>query len=363
MDVSPSNSAEKEGTAAGKVPPIPPPPRHGLLRRLLGWIAVGFLSLLIIGITLWSALAVYFSNTENGPRTIRAILIAIAMVAVILFVRPRRYSLLAFVLIFVGVVVWFFSLKETNDRDWSADNANVAWAQIDGDRITLHNVRNFDYRTETEFTPHWETRTYDLSKARSGDLMLVHWGSAAIAHAMISICFDDGQYLAVSIETRKEKAQTYSTVQGFFRQYGLIYIFADERDLIRLRTNYRKDEEVYLYRTTLTRAQVRSILLEYLQHANRLKENPEFYNALTSNCATNVWLNARESGLPAKLTWKLVLPGYLDSQGYENGRFDRSLPFEKLQAISHINAAARAAGDGPDFSEKIRVGLPDPVRQ
>ena len=141
-----------------------------------------------------------------------------------------------FALLFLAVLVWFFSLKPSNDRDWMPDVAKVAWVQVDGDRLTVHNIRNFEYRSETDFTPRWEDRTYDLSRLRSFDFMLVYWGSPSIAHAMVSFGFDDGQYLAVSIETRKEKPKSYSTVQGFFRQYELIFIFADERDVIGLRT-------------------------------------------------------------------------------------------------------------------------------
>jgi hypothetical protein len=339
----------------------PVKPRHGILRRLIGAIGIGFLGLIITGMTLWMVLAIYFADTHDGPRTFRAVIFAIAILAVLLFVRPQRYGLVLFAIFFAVVLGWFFSLKASNDRDWAPDVAMLPWAQIDGDHVTLHNVRNFDYRTETDFTPHWEVRHYDLSKVRSGDFILVYWGSKAIAHAMVSIGFDDGKYLAMSIETRKEKSQSYSTVQGFFRQYALIYIFADERDLIRLRTNYRKGEEVYLYHTTLTPTQARDVFVTYLQNASALKEHPQFYNALTSNCATNVVTNVRQSDLPAKMTWKILLDGYAAAQAYGNGRLDTSMPFEKLEAVSHINAAARAADKDPEFSQAIRVGLPIPA--
>lgn len=338
------------------------------VRAVLRWLVLGpvwgLLGLVMVGMLLWATLAIRFADTHApaGPRAITPVAFVLASLAAVLFIRPRcRYGLAAFALLFLLVLGWFFSLKPSNDRDWAPELARVPRARIDGDRVTLLNVRNFDYRTETDFTPRWEERVYDLSKVRTVDLMLVYWGSPDIAHAMVSFGFEDGQYLAVSIETRKERTESYSTIEGFFRQYELIYIFADERDVVRLRTNYRKDEEVYLYHTTLTPAQARAALESYLHRANALADHPEFYNALTSNCANNVLEHARAGGQPGKFTWNIVLSGRAARQGYDNGGLDRSLPFEELQRRSNVNAAARAADQDLDFSKRIRVGLPIPA--
>jgi hypothetical protein len=346
-----SSSDSSETRATGRFP---------IFRRLIRWLFVGVLVLVMLGMLCWSALAIYIADTHSGPRTIRAVLIVLVSIAT-LFIRPRRYGLLAFALLFFVVLGWFFSLKASNDRDWAPDVARVAWAQIDGDRMTIHNVRHFDYRSETDFTPHWEDRVYDLSRLKSFDFMLVYWGSPSIAHAMVSFDFDDGQYLCVSIETRKEKSESYSTVQGFFRQFELIYIVADERDLIRLRTNYR-NEDVYLYRSNATPSQVRNVLMSYVSGMNELNDHPAFYNALSSNCATTVVTRVQDAGVPAKMSWEILLSGYAARQAYANGRLDTSLPFEELQKRSHINETARGAGNGPDFSKKIRAGLPNPAK-
>jgi hypothetical protein len=236
----------------------------------------------------------------------------------------------------------------------------VAWADIDSNHVVIHNVRNFIYRSETDYTPRWEDRSYDLGRIRSFDLILVYWGSKAIAHGIVSFGFDDGQYLACSIETRKEKSESYSTVQGFFRQYELIYIFADERDVLRLRTNYR-NEDVFLYRTRVSPPQARAIFLSYLQQANALRSHPEWYNALTSNCATGVVPHARAGHPAAHLSWEVLLSGYAARQAYRGGNLDDSIPFEQLESLSHINAAAIEAGEGDDFSQRIRKGLPVPA--
>ena len=334
-------------------------PRRSRLRRLFRGLWVGLSGLLLTCLILWAALAILFADTHSGPRRLFASIYAAAAVAVVVFVRPRRKLLAALGILFAPVLVWFFLLDASNSRDWAPDVARLPWADVEGDRLTLHNVRNFAYRSETEFSPDWVDRTYDLSRVKTADLMLVYWGSRSVAHAMVSFGFDDGQFLAVSIETRKEQSESYSALQGFFRQYELYYVFADERDVIRLRTDHR-GEDVYLYHTTLTPAQVREVLVSYVRRANALKERPEFYNALTSNCATNVLDHARDGKLPAELSWEILLSGYAARQAYSNGRLDTSMPFEALEARSRINDAAIAAGDDPDFSRAIRAGLPNP---
>src|SRR5688572_21839132 len=220
------------------------PPRRRVLRRVLrviGWIT---LAIVCFALTLWSVFAVFFTDLSGGksPRYIAAALTAIVQVGCMFFLRPARFRLAAFALSVVLVIVWFFSRQPSNTRDWLPDVERLARIDVDGDRAVCHNVRNFDYRSETDFTPVWEVRTYDLSTLKTADYILSYWGSRAIAHGIVSFEFADGRHLAVSIETRKEAHESYSAVQGFFRQYELIYTFADERDVLRLRTNYRKED-------------------------------------------------------------------------------------------------------------------------
>jgi hypothetical protein len=341
-------------------PPSRPLVRHA--RRALRWVCVGLLWLVVIALSLWATLAVCFASLPGAsPRYWRAALFALAVVATIVFMRPRRYRWAAPLVLFLLVLAWFFSLKPSNDRDWAPDVARVPWAEIAGDRVTLHNVRNFAYRSETDFTPRWEDRTYDLARLKTVDLMLVYWGSKAIAHAMISFDFDDGQYLACSIETRKERGESYSALQGFFRQYELIYIFADERDVVRLRTNHRH-EDVYLYRSRVTPEHARAIFVSYLDSANALRGKPEWYNALTTNCATSLLPHARAGGGKGEMSLDVLLSGHAARQAYRNGVIDTSMPLERLEAVSRVNdkALAVAEGDG-EFSNKIRAGLPIPA--
>ncbi|HSI34239.1 MAG: DUF4105 domain-containing protein [Phycisphaerae bacterium] len=339
--------------------PAPATPRRGFVRRWARRIALTMSVLVALGTTGWAGLAVYFADTHTGPRPFAAAVVVLLMTAAAVLVRPRLFGAVAFMALFGTVLAWFFSLSPSNDRDWAPDVARVPTTTLDGDHLTIRNVRNFDYRSETDFTPAWEDRTYDLSKVRRVDLLLVHWGSKALAHAMVSFEFADGQVLCVSIETRKERHEAYSAVEGFFRQYELIYIFGDERDLVRLRTTFRK-EQVYLYRTTLSPAQARAALLSNARAADALAARPEFYNALTSNCATNVLNHARSAWLPGELSWEILLSGYAARKAHRNGHLDASMPFEQLEARSLVNDAAVDADNDPRFSSLIRAGLPTP---
>jgi hypothetical protein len=223
----------------------------------------------------------------------------------------------------------------------------------------IHNLRNFDYRSETDFDPRYEDRTYDLSKLVGLDLFMSYWGSPAIAHTIMSWEFSEGPPLAISIETRKQRGQEYSAIDGFFRQYALIYIVADERDVIRLRTNYR-GENVYLYRLTVPVAKARDLLMEYVQQINSLANTPEFYNALTENCTSAIRSNAENAGGHVPWSWKLLLTGYVDKMLYERGRLRTGgLPFARLKEVSWIDDRAKAADQDPEFSRRIREGLPD----
>src|SRR3954451_19956397 len=247
------------------------------LGRILVWIVVVITSI-------WAVLAIRYSNLSGAPpRTVLPVLFAVLLLASMFAIRPRPYRFAAVAVLLIGTMCWYFSIPASNDRDWALDNARVPRVDINGDKIIVHNVRNADWRSDSDFTPAWDDRTYNLSDLCAVDLFFCHWGSKAIAHGIVSFGFSDGRYLDVSIETRKERAEEVSALQSFFRNYDLIYVFADERDLIRVRTNVRH-EDVYLYHTNLTGDEGRRLLMSYIGRANELAATPEFYNGLTSNC-------------------------------------------------------------------------------
>ena len=325
----------------------------------IGWALLGIVS--VLG-AVWAAAALHFT----GPRPALladglALVLVTAVLVTLVRVRPIGRALVALVVVFAIFALWWQTVTPRNDRDWQPDVARTAHAELVGDQLTIHNVRNFDYRSETDFTERWETRTFDLARLNGIDLFMSYWGSPSIAHTILSWDFADGQHLAVSIETRKEKGEEYSTFAGFFRQYEIYYVVADERDVIRLRTNYRDPhEQVHLYelRTPLVRA--RRVLLDYVASINALAEHAQFYNAGTANCTTTITTHIRNIGLAFPVDWRVIANGYLDELLYEHGVIDTSRPFAEVRQMTLINPRAEAADQDPAFSARIRDGLVRP---
>jgi len=319
-----------------------------------------FYVLILFPVFLWGIFALWWGSWPHLICMTLLVLYAVIHITAIIF-SPKRLISIFCLLGFLIPLGSFFLMQPSNNRNWQPDVALTPYAEISGDKITVHNVRNCDYRSETIYVPRYETRTYDLSKLKSVDLMLTDWGLKYIAHTMISFGFEGDQYLCFSIETRKEMEETYSAVKGFFRQYELIYIAGDEKDLVRLRTEFRVGEDVYLYRLRVASLdKARNFLMDYINRINALHKKPEWYNALTENCMTSAFRLARKQAAPGKgkLHWSIILNGFADRHIYENGTIDTSLPFDELKKISRINDRARAADNSPDFSTQIRQGMP-----
>jgi hypothetical protein len=304
----------------------------------------------------------YYSPLISAEwRAFAAISYAAVIILAFILLPVAGRTAIAVVGIFATIVILFFRIPASNDRDWQPEVSVTPYATINGDLITIHGVRNFDYRTETDFTPRWETRTYDLRQLDSADVIAVYWAGKAIAHIMISFGFQDKDYLAVSIETRKEKGESYSTLAGFFRQYELYYVVADERDVIRVRTTYRQpQEDVYIYRTRAPLKNVRRVFLDYVKSINDLRERPSFYNTLTTNCTTTIRTHTRMNPEAPPMSWKILLSGYVPDYLHELGKIDTTMPFPELEKRSHVNARAHAADKDATFSQRIREGLPKP---
>jgi hypothetical protein len=323
-----------------------------------GWL---LLAVVIAATGAWGALALSISGPQpEALRTLLAAAFALASVAVLVAIalnRRRWRTLSAWLVLFLGVLAWWATLRPSNDRDWLPNVARLPWASVEGNIVTVHNIRNFTYRSENDFTPAWYDKSYDLSKLEGVDVIAVYWMGPDIAHVFVSFAFVGGDHLAVSIETRTEKGEGYSTVKGFFRQYELYYVVADERDVIGLRTNYRRDppEDVYVYRLKSTPQGRQRFFLEYINQINALKDKPEFYNSLTTNCTTNIWMNARVNPSHLPFSWKILASGHVPEFIYENGGLDDAgRPFAELQRRAHVNERAHGAGITANFSQNIR---------
>jgi len=324
------------------------------------------LAVLVLGFGCWGTLLLAFAAPESGIERDALVLgfaVASAAALIALFIGRWRWPTLGvFAVLSLAVAVLWSRIAPTNDRDWQSDVAVLPYATVVNDEVTVHNIRNFDYRSETEYTIDYYDKRFNLRQLQTVDFVTSYWMGPAIAHVFLSFGFAGDDYLAISIEVRKPKGTQYSTLGGLFRQYELIYVVADERDVIRLRTNYRQNppEDVYLYRTRSSNAIARRLFLEYMERINALRTHPEFYNTLTTNCTTAIWMNDRVNPERVPLSWKVVASGYVPEYLYEQGRLaDMGLPFAELQRRAYINARASAADSAPDFSRRIRdAGMP-----
>ena len=329
--------------------------------RIIAWI---LLEIAIFLMSAWCVLAIWRAPI-GSPLVLEELAAAFALVALFavvgVFTRWRRRALGAVCVALAIFAIGWSRIQPSNERRWRAEEAVLSYAEIDGDLVTVHNIRNFFYRSETDFTPAYYGKTYDLRKLDSVDLIAVYWMGPDIAHIMLSFGFAGQDFLAISIEARKEEGEGYSTIDGFFRHYELFYVVADERDAIGVRALYRNDppEDVYLYRVQGPVENARRVFMAYIDKINSLRERPEFYNTLTTNCTSNLWLHTRVNPGHLRYSWKILLSGHVPEYVYEAGRLDTSLPFEELRRRGHINERAREAGArAPDFSQRIRIGLP-----
>jgi hypothetical protein len=318
------------------------------------------LMVLILILAGWGTLAIYYGDSKNSLlQSVIASAFALSGFVACIAVWScywRKRVLVIFAVLFSMVLGWWFSISPSNERAWQPDVAHLPYAIINGDQVVIHNVRNFSYRSETDYQPVYETRTYDLSKLESVDLFTVYWMGPAIAHTIISFGFAGDDYLAVSIEARKEEGEGYSSIKGFFRQYELIYIVADERDVIGLRTNYRHNppEQVYRYRFALSPNVAREFFLEYLKSINEIKSEPRFYNTLTANCTNVIWMHAQANPDRVPFSWKILASGYAAEYLYDMQRLDNSVPFDTLTQQGYVNPVANSLGITDDFSKQVR---------
>ncbi len=338
----------------------PPYPKHGVLTRCLTGLGLVLVWFVLALLSFWAMAALYIDVRLSVLRLPLAILYAVIVAAILVKYKLHPRAMLLCFGCFCLVLAWWLNLKPTNTAPWLADVDRTAWVEMDRDRITIHNLRNCDYRTETDYSNCWSDRTVNLSDLRGVDLFFDTWGVPYIGHPIVSFWFGDDQHVAFSIEARYKDGQSYSAILGFFRQYELILVAADERDVIRVRTNYRKDEDMFLYRTTIGPEAARAIFLTYLRYLNRLKDHPDWYNALTRNCTTTLDKPiSKEVANPQPWNYQILLNGTLDELLYDRGRLvTDGLAFKDLKSGAQINAIAKAGDKYPDFSAIIRTNRP-----
>ncbi len=325
--------------------------------RLL--IKIIFFSMAVVTLLLyfWSIPSLYFNLPWTWLKISGSILFAVGAPAALILVKPRRRTFFVIAAVTVAITIWQQSIPPTNNRAWKTSVARIPQVSVKGNDVRISNIRNFDYRSETDFTPRYYTKDFKLDEIRSLDYVLSYWdGNKAIAHIIFSFGFKNGDYLAVSVETRVAKNQEQSLLSGIFNQYEIIYILADERDVLRLRSNFRK-EQVYLYRVKIDKEALRKIFLKIVKQADDLHQHPRFYNTLKQNCLTTLLADLREAqGRQYHFDYRFLMNGYSDELLYDkNVLITGGFPFKELRKRRHINQYVE---DDPDaavnFSRKIR---------
>ncbi|HEV7767069.1 MAG TPA: DUF4105 domain-containing protein [Thermoanaerobaculia bacterium] len=262
---------------------------------------------------------------------------------------------LLILVIAVSMVLALLALrKPSNDRDWTVDQAVLAHAEINGPLVTVRNIRNFTYTTEDEYTPAYYDKAFDLRKLDSVWYIVEPFGTVGAAHTFVSYGFGERDFLAISIEIRKEKGETFSPIRGLLREYEIMYVIGDERDLLKLRTNYRGDP-VFLYPIHTTREGMKEMFVSMLTRANSLRQHPEFYNTATNTCTTNLVSHVNTIATKrVPFRPAVLLPASSDRLAYDLGLIDNRRPFEETRAAAQINDLARRHAEDPQFSLRIR---------
>jgi len=334
-----------------------PPSRHPV-RFLLRAILMVPLACAV----LWCLAALWIDAA--GGEVLRGLYVALFVVvicALIGWARPFFRFYLMVMLSIAFIWGWWLTLAASNDRDWFADVARLPGATLEGSLLTVTNLRGYSELGNPDSGLVWRTETYDLDELVGTDILLSFWGPSAYGHTMTSWEFADGRHLAISIETRKERHEVFSALRGFFRQFELYYVIADEADLVALRTAYR-GEQVELYRMYTPDDGARALLLDYVTDINALRAQPRWYHAVIANCTTSIWRHARAVGSSFPLDWRLLANGYVVELGYELGTVNNTLGYPELRAVSNITEPARqavAAGlSSRQFSRTIRRALP-----
>jgi hypothetical protein len=332
-------------------------PKERLLR-----IASRVLVTLGVGISAtWGTFALWYQLPfVHGLKLLGVVLWVLASLTVLvgLWSRYIAQALWSFLAAFAVMLLWWHLLTPSNNYIWADDVAEMMSGVVDGQHVTLRNVRNFEWRKDTDYTQRWETRQYDLDKLRSVDMIMSYWSGPAIAHVLVSFGFDNAIYIVFSVEIRRQKGEEFSEIGGFFKEFELSVIAADERDVIRVRTNVRGEDD-YLYRIQMPVSAMRSLFVAYIDQANGLVNAPRFYNTITANCATLVYHMMKRIVSHLPLNYSLLLTGYLPEYVYRLGGLDSRYSFVDLRALGRITERAKAAERSGNFSTDIRRGIPD----
>ncbi|WP_291728520.1 DUF4105 domain-containing protein [Leisingera sp. F5] len=328
--------------------------------RLIKSIAITAAILAVALTTAWAALALWYRLPFGTiPRGLLAGGFAFLGLTVIagLFRRRAARALTTFTLALAAVILWWSTLTPPDARNWAPDVARQVTGRVEGDTLTLTDVRNFDWQTPEDFSESWETRSYDLTTLGTVDLFMSYWAGPQMAHMIVSFGFENGDHIAWSVEVRRQLGGGFSPIADLFKSNTLVILAADERDVVGTRTNAR-GENVQLFRIDVSAETARTLLMQYVDAANSLAARPQWYNSLTTNCTTVVMTMIRAFADEVPLDWRVLANGYLPDYAWEQGVLDQARTVKELRALGSITAIAQAHGVTPDYSQVIRQGIP-----
>lgn len=276
----------------------------------------------------------------------------------------RNKDRLIYLITFVFSLIWYFNIPAKQDRQWSADVSRIFNYEKQGNIVTIHNIRNFNWHTETQFDEHWDSRTFNLDHITGVNIITSYWMGPEIAHTLVSFNFSDQRPLAFSLETRKEKTESFSAIGGFFRQFELSLLAADEKDIIYTRSNVR-GEQVYFFPVQMPKAEAKALFVKYLVKTDQLAQKPEWYNTLSSNCTTLVF-DMVQAISPKKLPldYRLIASGYLPNYLYDLGALEHQWTMKQWYEKAHLNPRTALYAhfkyqNSPNYSKVVRYGLPE----
>ncbi len=330
------------------------------MRAVLKFVLAALACLAISYSMLWGALAIWFKLPV--PELAKYMVIGVFLIpgafsVAHLFTKKTRRAFLVYAVFFAALLAWWNTLTPPADGDWAPTSARQVTGTIEGDILTLDGVREFQWRSENDFTENWTKRTYDLSQLKTLDLLLSYWGDPKMAHFMLSFGFATGEYLTWSVEVRRFKDGGYSPVADFFKAHPLVIFAAEEFDIVGLRSNIW-DNDVHIFRLPGRPENMRPLLEEYVRDANLLAQKPHWYNSISTNCTTVVFKMLDAVGVRYDFDWRIIVNGYLPEWLYDNGSLNINYTVEELRALGRINERAKAVGLTDAFSDAIREGVP-----
>jgi hypothetical protein len=324
------------------------------MSQLPEWTIAATILVSAAAMALWTAGAIYY-DVCGGVRWSRLVVLAWAIAVALLFAvwRPLWQPFAVLLGVTAIFLVWWIRLKPSHDHDWHPTVAVLPRAVRQGDAITIENIRNFDYRSLDDFTPRYETRTYQLANLKGVDVIFFIWDISFLGHPALVFDFGPDGRICMSIEVRFRKGQAYSLLRSLYRQHELIFLAAEERDVILRRTKYSQGQEAYLYPVAVGPRELHEVFLDYVETINSLYEKPRWYHGMFANCTTSFY---RLPSTPWRFDWRVLANGKLDKALYESGRLDRTLPFADLRRFAFLNEVANAAPD-EGFGDHVRREL------